>query len=360
MWHGDTVYYLSDAGDSHRLNLFAFDTTSGERRQLTNYTAYDVKWPSIGPGPAGEGEIVFQLGPELQLLNLASGQARRVEITIPGARARLRPLAVDASKLVFDRAVSATGKRVLLEARGDIWTLPAHEGSPRNLNRTAGAAERDPAGSPDGKWIAYFTDQGGEYELAVRSADGRGEARELTDRKEGFLYDPTWSPDSRQIAFWDQSGSLYLVAREGGEVKVLDRDVWARQPPVSWSSDSRFLAYAKGEEHNPNTTAIWVYDRLEGKAHRVTAGRYADSWPTFDREGKYLFFASMKDFTSPVYEDVGTTWVYAGTDRLYVVPLRRDLPSPSHEENVGTEDEERKKRRRRTTTKRTHEEKETP
>ncbi len=343
MWHGETLYYLADAGPEHRLNLWAFDTRGGNRRQVTRFADYDVKWPSIGPGSDGRGEIVFQNGSDLYLLDLSSTAPRKLEVTVPGARAALRPRWADATELVFDRELSATGKRVLLEARGDIWSVPARDGSARNLTLTDGAAERDPAWSPDGKWVAYFSDRGGEYQLLVAPADGRGEPRVLTERASGFLFDPTWSPDSRRIAFWDQSGALLLASLDGGEVETLDREPHANQPPLSWSADSRWLAYAKGEEGNALTSAIWVHDTREGKAHRLTSGRYVDSWPTFDREGKYLFFASQRDFSSPVYEDVGTTWVYADTDRLYVAPLRRDLESPfapRSDEETGEEEDE--------------------
>jgi len=181
MWHGSQLYYLSDAGPEHRLNLWVFDPASGTRRQLTRFDDYDVKWPAVGPGPTGQGEIVFQQGSDLRLLDLETEESRLVEISVPGARAALRPQRKDFSELLFDRAVTATGKRVLVAARGDVWTLPAREGSPRNLTLTSSAAERDPQGSPDGKWVAYVTDAPGEYQLVVRSDDG-WDFRQLTNR----------------------------------------------------------------------------------------------------------------------------------------------------------------------------------
>jgi len=326
MWHGDTVYYLSDAGPEHRLNIWAYDTAGGKRDQLTMNKDWDVKWPAIGPGPDGGGEIVFQYGSQLQLLDLRTRQVRPVDVVIPGDRPRLRPKTVDAEKFIGAWAFSPTGKRALFEARGDIWTAPAKHGSPTRLTRTAGVAERDPLWSPDGKWIAYLSDANGEYELYVTASDGKGEARQLTRDGSMFRYLSSWSPDSKRIAFTDMSGAMYLHTLEGGETKLIDTEPWADTPRTSWSSDSRWIAYTKTGENRQG--AIWLYDTAGGETHQVTSGVFNDTWPTFDREGKYLYFASNREFSEPIYEDLGTSWVYAGTDRLFVVPLQQDAKSP--------------------------------
>src|SRR5262249_53778322 len=159
---------LSDGGHEHKLNIWSYDTKTEKREQITQFKDLDVKWPSIGPGPDGKGEIVFQRGSELYLLDLGSRQARTVAVTVPGDRPRIRPRDFDAAKLIAGVDISPTGKRAIVEARGDIWTLPATKGSARNLTRTSGVAERDAAWSPDGKWIAYFSDASGEYELYLR------------------------------------------------------------------------------------------------------------------------------------------------------------------------------------------------
>ena len=173
MWHGAALYYLSDSGDEHRLNLHKYDVATGADTQITHYKDFDIRWPAIGPGADGGGEIVFQNGDGLVLLDLRSLAARNLNITVPGARANLRSRMVDAGDLIAGRSLSGGGARVALEARGDIWTVPAREGSTRNLTRTSGSAERDPAYSPDGKSVAYFSDAPGTYELFVTPADGR-------------------------------------------------------------------------------------------------------------------------------------------------------------------------------------------
>ena len=227
MWHDDTLYYLSDAGSEHRLNVWAYAIDSGSHLQITHFADYDVKWPAIGPGSDGQGEIVFQNGSDLYLLDLATNKARTVEVMIPGDRPQIRPQTVDVTSTIFDSDVSATGKRAVFEARGDIWTVPAEKGVPRNLTRTDGVAERNPAWSPDKKWIAYFSDATGEYELYITQSDGKGETRQLTADGEIFRYNPTWSPDSKHILFTDYSGAFYIHTIEGGETKLIDQDPFA-------------------------------------------------------------------------------------------------------------------------------------
>lgn len=327
MWHGDLLYYLSDAGSSHRLNIWVYDTRTGERRQITKHDDYDVKWPAIGPGDEEQGEIVYQLGPELRLLDLGTERSRAVKVTIPGDRPKIRPQTVDASELINSRNISATGKRGVVEARGDIWTLPAEHGSPLNLTRTDGVAERNPAWSPDGQWIAFFSDASGEYELHVTQSDGRGEERQLTRLKRGYLFSPVWSPDSEKIAFGDQTGRVFVADVEDGGAREVYHSVDGSAPRVSWSSDSAWLAFADSEEVGaPPSIALLNVD--SGDIHRVTSGRFYDSWPTFDREGKFLYFASNRDFSSPTYGDLDGNWAYDATDRLFAVSLQDTTPSP--------------------------------
>jgi tricorn protease len=348
MWHGEMVYYLSDAGPVPRLNIWSYDLRSKKRQQVTSATEYDVKWPAIGPGPAGSGEIVFQHGPQLLALDLATGKTRDVQVTVPGAKPRIRPKQVDAGENIGNWNISPTGLRGVFEARGDIWTLPADKGAVRNLTRSSGVAERDPSWSPDGEWIAYFSDATGEYELVLARSDGRTPTRQLTSDGHRFRFAPTWSPDSKHIFFADMSGARWLHTIDSGQTRQIDQDPWASASRVSWSPDSRWLAFARSQDNARTAlSSVWLYDVQTDEKTQVTTGMFNDSWPTFDREGKYLYLASNRNFTTPLYEDLGTTFVYSETDVLMVVPLRKDLPSPfapeSNEEKWGAAKEEEEK-----------------
>jgi len=320
MWSGSTVYYLSDAGPEARLNIWKFDVESGERTQVTDFGDYDVKFPSIGPD-----EIVFQYGSEIMLLDLASGDMTAVEIEIPGDRPKLRKQTIDAGEFLAGGSAGATGKRVAVEARGDIWTAPAENGTPRQITNTDGAAERSPSWSPDGKWIAYFSDEDGEYELYVTQSDGRGETRQLTDGNKTYFMNPNWAPDSETIAYTDKAGNLYLTQLEDGSTEIVDTNEWGNPLSIDWSRDSRWMTYAK-QESESITSAIYIYDTEEGTLNKVTSGFFADQSPAFG--GDFLYYVSARDFTSPQYEDVGSTFVYDGTNKIIAVPLTEDVEHP--------------------------------
>ena len=350
MWHGKKLYYLSDAGPEHRLNIWLYDPATEKRQQITTFSDFDVKWPSMGPGPTDRGEIVFQSGADLLLFDLRTNTAKVVEVTIPGDRPTIRPQRVDAAKFARWWHISPTGKRAVVEARGDIWTAPAEHGSPRNLTRTSGAAEREASWSPDARWIAYFSDATGEYELYITQSDGKGETKQLTSGSATFYFDPIWSPDSKHIVFNCKASQLYLHTIETEETRIIAKDPWGQISRPSWSHDSRWLAYARTDESKP-ISSIWLYEVETDEHHQVTSGTFNDGAPTFDRAGDYLYFASSRRF-SPTYSDVDTTFIYNRSEVLLAVPLRADVESPwlpksdeetwdedgEEEEEEGTED----------------------
>ncbi|VAX39024.1 Tricorn protease homolog 1, partial [hydrothermal vent metagenome] len=239
-----------------------------------------------------------------------------------------RERTVDAADNLAGGAISSTGKRAVVEARGDIWTVPAEHGPTRQLTDTSGVAERNPAWSPDGRWIAYFSDATGEYELYITQSDGKGETRQLTTTGDNYYFQISWAPDSEKLITVDKAGTLMLVTLETGETKLLDRDEWGQNPSISWAKDSRWFAYDKVGA-DTGTSAIWIYDLESDEKHQVTSGFFNDTNPAFSRKGDYLYYTSARDFTSPDYEDVGTTFVYADIDKLIAVPLNSEVENPS-------------------------------
>ncbi|MEM6366235.1 MAG: hypothetical protein AAF745_17530, partial [Planctomycetota bacterium] len=328
MWHQDDLYYLSDAGPNHRLNLWKYDIDSKEKTQVTKFVDFDVKNPSMGPGPDDQGEIVFQNGSALYRMDLATLKSTEVRVRIPGDQPSLRPMMVDAAKFVTGASVSPSGKRVAMAARGDVWSVPKTTGTPRNLTSSSGSAQRYPAWSPDGRWIAYLSDASGEYELCVTQSDGRGETKTLTSDKGPWKYDPVWSPDSNWIAMTDKSGKILLHEIASGKTTTVDQDPWVEQATLSFSSDSRWLAYDRSLDDESRKSAIFLFDLQNQTSHRFTSGYFNDAEPAFSPDGKYLYFQSDRHFTSPQYDSMGTTFIYQKTTGIYAIRLHDDVDMP--------------------------------
>lgn len=325
MWRGSTLYFVSDRDEKQRANIWAFDTRRNKPRQVTTFTDFDVHFPSIGPE-----DIVFENGGRLYLLDLATEQYRQVHIHAPTDRATLKPQLQNVAGSAREPDVSPTAKRIAIEARGEIFSVPAEHGVVRNLTRTPGVAERYPAWSPNGKTLAYFSDKTGEYELTIRPADGSGVAETLTTLGPGFRYRPFWSPDSKKLVFIDQAMRIHLHDISSKSTRVIARQFWAYQNSLAkqkfaWSPDSRWIAF--GLEQDNQQKAIALYDTTEDVLHKVTSGYYDDDQPVFDPEGEYLFFVTGRDFT-PVYSDLDATWIYPNTSQLAAVPLRKNGASP--------------------------------
>ncbi|HEV2211411.1 MAG TPA: PDZ domain-containing protein [Verrucomicrobiae bacterium] len=325
MWHGATLYFLSDRDENKRANIWAYDTKRNKFRQITKFENFDVHFPNIGPQ-----DIVFENGDSLYLLDLATEKYNEVHIRVLTDRATLKPHLEDVSKSVTQPDISPSGKRAVFEARGEIFTVPAEHGVVRNLTHSSGVAERFPAWSPDGKTIAYFSDRSGEYQLTLRPADGSGQETVLTKLGPGFRYRPWWSPDSKKLVFIDQTMRVHLYDLSTKETHQIARQLWLYEQglshfKVNWSADSRWVAYPQDLENQH--TAIALYDTQNNEQHVVTSGYYDDDSPVFDPDGKYLYYVSGREF-DPLYSNLDDTWVYPNTAQLMAITLRKDLPSP--------------------------------
>jgi len=325
MWHGDTLYFLSDRDANKRGNIWALNVDTGAKRQVTHFEEYDVRFPSIGPS-----DIVFESGDRLYRLELPGEAVHEVKVEVVTDRATLRPRTVKVAKLITNPGISPSGKRVLLEARGGVFSLPAEHGVVTDLTPGSSAASRFPAWAPDGKNVAYWSDRSGEYELYLRPADGTGTERKVTSLGPGFRYRLAWSPDSKKLAFVDNRMQIQLCDVASGKATVIDKAHSFLEGSLqgfraNWSADSRWLAWSRDLESGLN--ALFLYDTKASALHQVTAGYYNDAGPVFDPDGNYLYFLTNRSFT-PVYSDLDNTWIYPNTTLLAAVPLRKDVASP--------------------------------
>ena len=335
VWVGDVVWFLSDRDGVS--NVWSYDTRSKDLRQVTKFADFDVK--SIG---AGGGAVVFEQAGYLHHLDPASGTSRPLTIAATGDFPWMMPQWKDVS--VSDRvgtlAISATGQRVAVEARGEVFTIPAEKGDVRNLTNTSASAERSPAWSPDGRFVSYFSDRSGEYRLVIAAQDGLSPPREIALPEPSFQYTPSWSPDAKRISFHDTHLRLWIVDVATGRTTVIGGDEWMvpeRSLNPVWSPDSRWIAYAK---RLPSLyRAIFVYNVESGATTQLTDGLADATWPAWDASGKYLWFLASTNFA------LNTAWLDMSsygrpeTRALYLAVLDKDEPSPvlpeSDEERVA-------------------------
>ncbi len=319
MWHGHTIYYCSDRG-GRTANLWAYDVDAKTHRQVTHFTDYDVKWPGIG-GDA----IVFENGGYLYVMDLPGEQPARIHVMVPTDKPGARPEYRSVSQWINGFDLSPSGKRAVLEARGELFTVPAEKGEVRNLTHAPGARERDPAWSPDGKWIAYLSDASGEYELYVVGSDGIAAARQVTHGDGGFRFPPQWSPDSKKLAFSDQTRTLWWCDVANGRLTRVDKSQYGEIHDYQWSGDSRWLAYSKPWSNNFSRIVLYSIDRAQ--ATPVSTGMTNDLNPSFDPDGKALYFVSQRTFDIPAF-DFEYTFPFGTTDKLYAATLRDTSASP--------------------------------
>ena len=324
MWVGDTVYFLSDRNGP--VTLFAYDTKSKQVRQVVQNRGFDLKSAS-----AGQGVIVFEQFGSVHLLDIRSGRDETVRLRLAGDIADVRPhfQKIEPNR-IRSSGISPTGARALFGARGEILTVPGEKGDIRNLTNTTAVMERDPAWSPDGQWIAYFSDESGEYALHIRNQSGFGEVRKFDlGNPPTFYYSPVWSPDSKKIAYSDKKLNIWTLDLEKKTPVRVDTDTYtdpAQGLTLSWSPDSRWIAYTK--QLVSHLHALFIYSLDQGKSFQVTDGMSDVLYPQFDKEGKSLYFTASTDVAlSQGWLDMSSLNRPA-TRSVYVVVLKKDLPSP--------------------------------
>ncbi len=317
MWRGNAVYFISDREGV--MNLYRYDLGSKQTRKLTSYTEYDIKWPS-----AGADAIVYENGGLLYSYDVASGKVAHIPVTVSSDLVTARPEIKSVSNLIRSFELSPTGVRALVEARGDIFTIPSEHGSVRNLTDTPGIHEQNATWSPDGKWIAYLSDRSGEFELYLRPQKGGDEVR-VTSDGDCYRYGPVWSPDGKKLAYWDKKQRLYYVDTDAQRPVLIDQAENGLDGTPAWAPDSRWLAYSKNEDNQ--ATAIYLYSLDKSQATRVTEDFYNNVNPAFDQNGKYLYFLSDR-FFYPSTGDLDQRYNYYDTRGIFALVLKSDEASP--------------------------------
>jgi tricorn protease len=322
MWIENVVYFRSDRNGE--FNIFSYDPRTKAVRQLTRHDDF----PILGAS-AGGGKIVFEQAGYLHVFDPATARSTRLRIGVAADLPETRPRYASGARWIRNASLSPTGVRAVFEYRGEVVTVPAEKGDPRNLTMTTNWHERSPAWSPDGNRIAYFSDEGGEYKLRIASQDGKGEPRVIGVSGHGFYDQLTWSPDGRKLSYVDNSQSLYWLDLESGVSTRIDGHrtyTPAGLPTHSWSPDSRWIAYVVNL--HPLVTAVHVYS-IDGKtSHQITDGLGEVADPVFDRSGKYLYFFGSTD-AGPVADWFAQSNADMDFSRnVYLVVLGSDLPSP--------------------------------
>ena len=335
MWAGDKVYFLSDREGA--VTIFAYDPASKKVSRVLENRGLDVKSASVGPGA-----IVYEQFGSLNLLDFKTGAASRVRVSVHGDFPEVRPRFASVDRMIEGAGISPSGARAVFEARGEILTVPAEKGDPRNLTETPGVMERDPSWSPDGKTIAYFSDASGEYQLHLEPQSGAGETvRIALDDKPSFYFAPLWSPDSKKIAYQDARLRLWIMDIASKKPVEVDKErFWGYGNLFgpSWSPDSKWLAYSK---RLPNYfSAVFLYAAADGTTRQVTDGMSDAQSPVFDPDGKYLYFTASTDSGASLQPDIHSGFK-PSTRSVYLAVLSKDEPSPfapESDEEKGTEE----------------------
>jgi tricorn protease len=335
VWVDDSVFFISDRDGV--ANVWEYQTKTKKLAQITKFTDFDVKSMD-----SGAGTVVFEQAGYVHELDPKSGREKIVGIVAAGDFPWMMANWEDVSNRLTSMAVSPTGKRVAVEARGEIFTIPADKGDVRNLTNSSGSAERDPAWSPDGKFVSYFSDKSGEYKLVIEAQDGLTPPREITLTKPTHYYTPSWSPDSKKLLFTDTNLKVWVLDVASGEAKIVGQDPWMvpqRTLNPVWSPDSKWVAYASRLRSLYH--AIFISNVDTGETKQITDGLADAVWPAWDASGKYLWFLASTDFGLRSQWLDMTSYDHNPTFGLYFAVLKKTdasplLPESDEDRGVGT------------------------
>jgi len=332
MWFKDEVYFISDR--SNRMNLYVSDFLSNTTKQLTEFKEFDIKFPSLS-----KDAIAFENGGSIYIYDIITKKTEKITIKIENFLENKTITQKNVKDFIGDHSLSHDGERVLITARGDIFSVPSKEGVIRNLSNSSEAHDRQAVWSPDGKFIAYLSDKSGEYEIYLLSNAAKEEELNFTAAKKTYIYRLLWSPDSKKILYNDREFNLWMLDIESKQTKLIVKSPFWEITDFNWSPDSKWITYILPSDKSMET--VQLYNIVENKNYQLTDDWYSSYSPRFSRDGKFLLFASDRDF-NPTYSSIEWNHAYTQMSNIYLLPLSKETINPLAPTNNEVKIEDKK------------------